>query len=608
MHFFSPFRAAVIMIVIGCFLVGLTGRVAYLQTYGREQTIRWAERQQHQNETLFARRGSIFDTAGLLMAGTVQTQCLFIDPKFMQDQFQADGRSLVDMDRAIEKLAKMIDKDPYQLAQLLSDRYTSRYIRVADHLDDRTVNEIERMKLPGVGLTPMPVRFYPMGSIGAHVLGGVGGEGVGLEGMEMKYEKLLAGKNGFKTTLKDARRRAISVAADDYLPPQNGQHLMLTIDSNIQMIAEQELAAACSEFNAKRGEIVVMDPKSGDVLALADWPTFNPQNLEDSTPELRRNRALTDPYEPGSTIKPFIVGPAVQWHLTRVNEIFKTGGKVYHTPYGRKVEDVHGYDQLALWDVLVKSSNIGMSMLGERIGNERLYNALSSFQFGRATGIELPGEDPGMLNPLKRWTKFSTESVSQGYELMVTPLQLARGMCAYANGGRLVKPRIVKGVLDADGGVVARVPKAELKLMPQAIDPLTAAQIKRVMCDVVIRGTAQKARSKTWNIFGKTGTAHISRGRGGYSDEAYTSSFIGGAPAENPQVVIAMIIHEPDKSKAHFGGTVSAPAASHALERILAYLQVPASPDLPIPPPNISNVLYNFDPKLYTNRLATARE
>ena len=232
----------------------------------------------------------------------------------------------------------------------------------------------------------------------------------------------------------------------------------------------------------------------------------------------------------------------------------------------------------------------------------------SSSKIENCRCIELPGEDPGMVNPLKKWNKFSTESVSQGYELMVTPLQLARGFCAYANGGRLVTPRIVKGVLDADGNLVARTPKTDLKLLPQAVDPVTAAQVKRVLCDTVIRGTATKARSKTWNIFGKTGTAHISKGKGGYSDEAYTSSFIGGAPAENPQVVIAMIIHEPDKSKAHFGGTVSAPAASHALDRILAYLQVPASPELPIPPPYIANVLYSFDPKLYTNRLATARE
>ncbi len=607
MHTISSTRAATLLVIVGLLLTSLIGRVAYLQTFGREQIIRKADRQQHQSEVLYARRGSIFDSSGLLMAGTVQTQCLYIDPKFMQDEFQTAGRSLVDMDKAIKQLADLLDKNSFELSKMLSDRYASRYIKVADHLEERTVAEIEKLKLPGVGFTPMPVREYPMGSLGAHILGGVGGDSVGLEGLEMKFEKVLAGKNGFKTTLKDARRRPIGVAADDYLPPQNGQHVMLTIDANIQMIAEQELAGACDEFKAKRGEVVVMDPKTGDVLALANWPTFNPQNLEDSTDEVRRNRALTDPYEPGSTIKPFIAGPAIEWNITKPTEVFHTG-KIYHTPYGRKIEDVHGYDSLAMWDVLVKSSNIGMSLLGERMGNAKLFEALTTFRFGERTGIDLPGEDPGLINPLNKWNKFSTESVSQGYELMVTPLQLARGICSYANGGRLVKPRIIKGLLSDDGGVVSRTEKQDLKLMPQAIDPITAAQIKRILCDVVIRGTAQKARSKTWNIFGKTGTAHISHGKAGYDEQAYTSSFVGGAPAENPQVVIAMIIHEPDKTKAHFGGTVSAPAACHALERMLSYEQVPASPDLPIPPPQIANVLYEFNAKLYTDRMATAGE
>ncbi len=184
---------------------------------------------------------------------------------------------------------------------------------------------------------------------------------------------------------------------------------------------------------------------------LADVQPAEPGRFQSR--ETRRDRVLTDPYEPGSTIKPFIAGPAFAWNVTRPTEIFKTGKKWY-TPYHRMIEDVHGYDQLAMWDVLVKSSNIGMSQLGERMGNPRLHEALSSFRFGTPTGIELPGEDPGRLNPLKQWNKFSTESISQGYEIMVTPMQLARGFCAYANGGRLVQPHIVKGVLDEQGNVI----------------------------------------------------------------------------------------------------------------------------------------------------------
>jgi cell division protein FtsI/penicillin-binding protein 2 len=591
------------MIVICACFAALVGRVAYLQTFGREQTIRQAERQQHQTETLQARRGSIFDTNGILMAGTVQTQTLYVDPKFMQQCFQEDGRSLVEMDDAIAKLAKLIDKDPYQISQLLSDRSTSRYLKIAENLDETTVDAIMKMDLPGVGVTPTNARCYPMGSLAAHILGGVGKDGKGLEGLELKFERALAGHEGFERVLKDARRRPIAVAADDYIPPQHGRHLILTIDTTIQMIVEQELADTCEHFNAKRGEAVVMDPKTGDVLALANWPTFNPQNLDDSTPEVRRNRALTDPYEPGSTIKPFIVGPALMWHATYASEIFPLHGAHYITPYGRHITDVHGYDSLCLWDVLVKSSNIGMSMLGERLGNTKLHRALSGWNFGQPTGIELPGEDGGRLNPLKKWNTFSTESVSQGYEIMVTPVQLARAFCGYANGGRLVTPHLIKGVLDADGNVIARAHRPDLELLPQVIDPVTAAEVKRILADVPIRGTAAAsgARSMIWNIFGKTGTAHISQGRAGYSETKFNSSFIAGAPAENPRLVIAFIIHEPNaKDHTHFGGMIAAPGASRALQRALAYLQVPASPDLPLPPPAVANVLYSYDPKVYS--------
>ena len=410
-------------------------------------------------------------------------------------------------------------------------------------------------------------------------------------------------KTDSSATLKDARRRPIAVSAEDYLPPQNGQHLMLTIDANIQMIAEQELADACETSTPSAAKSSSWTRSTGDVLALANWPTFNPQNLEDSTTDIRRNRCLTDPYEPGSTIKPFIAGPAlaVEHHAAQ-RSLSRSTARSTSRRMAAHVTDVHGYDQLALWDVLVKSSNIGMSMLGERMGNaEPLASADQLRISANRPGSSCPAKIRGLINPLKKWTKYSTESVSQGYELMVTPLQLARSMCAYANGGRLVQPRLVKGVLDDRRQRGLADPGHRLQMLPEVIDPITAAEVKRILCDVPIRGTATKARSKTWNIFGKTGTAHVSKG-GAYNQESYTSSFIGGGPYENPRLVIAIIIHEPDKEKGHYGGLVSAPSASRVLERTLAYLQVPASPALAPPPPQIANVLYGFDVKVYSNR------
>ncbi len=602
MPLFSPFRAALMMICIVLGLTALLGRVAYLQTYGREQTIQRAERQQHSTEPLISRRGNIFDRNGILMAGTVQTSTLFVDPSFLFQVYQQDGRSLVDLDDAIEKLAEVIGADSFELARLLGRRSEARFVKLAENLDELSVRHIRELNIPGIGIQPTNVRYYPAGSVAAHVLGGVGKDGTGLEGLELKFEKILAGRDGYKRTLKTARRQGLSVAAEDYLPPQHGRHLMLTIDSNIQLIAEQELAAACRQYKAVSGEVVVIDPRNGDILALANYPTFNPQNLEDSTAEMRLNRAIVVPYEPGSTLKPFLVGPALAERITRADEVFPIHGPSYKSSLRSKpVIDVHPYPSLATWDVLVKSSNIGMVMLAERMGKERMWNALAGFRFGRKTGIELPGEDPGLLRAAKNWGNSDMVSTAQGYSMMVTPLQLARAFCAYANGGRLITPRIVKGTLDATGAIVKSEDATELQMLPEVVDPITAAEVKRILSDVPIRGTGTKARSHIWNIFGKTGTAHVAKA-GSYNESSYTSSFVGGAPAENPRVVIALIIHEPDRGIAHYGGVVSAPAAGRVIERTLAYLQVPASPDLPLPPSRIADVLYGFNPNQYKRK------
>ncbi len=601
----SPIRAAVVLLAIIVAMTALAGRVAYLQTYGRQQTIRRAERQQHMTETLQARRGNIWDRTGVIMAGTVQSRALYVDPKFMLDCYQADGRTLAEMDDDVSKLARLIDRDPYEVSQLLSDKSETRFVRLADHLDNNVCAAIDKLDIPGVGLMPTSERYYPMGSLAAHLLGGVGSTGNGLEGLELQFDKQLAGRDGAKRSLKDARRHALSVAAEDFIPAEHGRHLVLTIDANIQMIAEQELAAACQKYKAPRGEAVVMDPQTGEILAMADWPAFNPGSLNDSPQKDRLNRAIVVPYEPGSTLKPFIVGPALAQGVTRLREVWPIPAKSYKSPLRRKpITDVHFYGPLATWDVLVKSSNIGMTMIGERLGKSRLFNAVTGFGFGRRTGVEMPGEDAGAVNPLARWHDYSIPSVAQGYELMVTPLQLARAMCAYGNGGRLVTPRLVQGPLDPEGALLQRYPEPDLKLMPQAVDPVTAAEVRRVLCDVVVRGTSTGARSYIWNIFGKTGTSHISQGAGGYADDKYNSSFIGGAPAENPRLVIALCIHEPDRSLGHYGGTVAGPAAGRTLERALAYLQVPPSPDLPLPPADIASSLVNYNPSVYKRPLS----
>ncbi|MGA2583398.1 MAG: penicillin-binding protein 2 [Tepidisphaeraceae bacterium] len=597
---FSASRCAVMICIVLALLSMLVGRVAYLQTYGREISIDRADRQEHETLILPPRRGNISDRNGLIMAGTIQVRSLFVDPKFMQDYFQENGRSLLDMDQALQNLGSIIGKDPYELAQLLGDRSTSRFVKVADDLDDNAVAQIDALHLKGVGIVASSARVYPMGSLAAHVLGGCGGDGSGLDGLELKFNTMLAGQPGFERQTKDARRQPIGVDDDDYLPPKHGTHLVLTIDANLQMLAEEELQRTIEQNKAKRGEFIAMDPRNGEILALANYPTFNPQTLSDSLPDMRRNSALVAPYEPGSTFKPFFAAPALMWHVTTPWEMWTVPGITWQTPYGRTITDDHYYGNLCTWDGLVKSSNIVMSQLSERMGNARLYRAITSFGFGRTTGIDLPGENPGLVRPLSKWQRDSTESIAQGYEVMVTPLQLARAFSALANGGHLVRPHVVMGTVGPDGEVLSR-PSDDTSDASPVIDADTAATMRRILCDVVIRGTARGHRSKVWNISAKTGTAHIAEGHG-YSATRFNSSFMAMAPYENPRLVVVMVIHEPDPSIAYYGADVSAPGTCDFIERALSYMDVPSSPDLPLPSAPMPSVIFDYSDKMYTDR------
>ncbi|MGF1633294.1 MAG: peptidoglycan D,D-transpeptidase FtsI family protein [Phycisphaerae bacterium] len=597
---FSTRRAFVVFLLLALALAALAGRVLWLQTAGRDEILAYADRQQHSRVSLQARRGSIFDRNGLLLAGTVQRRDVFVDPAFLFGQYRARGQSLLQLDADVERLAETLDLDPGQLMQDLSDRIHGRYLVIARDVSDEAVAAVTDLNLPGVGTAVATSRYYPMGALAAHVLGGTGANGQGLEGLELALNETLSGTDGSKRVRRDGRRRPIGVAADDYLPPEHGRHVVLTLDANIQLFAEDELAKACIEFEAESGQAVVLDPKTGDVLALANWPRFNPQNLADSQPDWRRNRALTDPYEPGSTLKPMIVAAALDRNLTHLAEVFETHGPVWRTAYGRRITDVHPYPKLNTWDVLVKSSNIGMSMLGNRMGNARLREALWDFGMGRPGGIELPGEAGGLLNPLHRWTKYSTESICQGYEMLATPLQMARATAAIANNGRLVEPHVVSGVLYPDGTIQSSRPEGR-QLMGQAVRPQTARDVLRVLADVPVRGTGRNAKLAHWTLFGKTGTAHKAV-NGAYDEINYTASFVGGAPYENPRLVIAFIVHKPNKAKSHFGGIVAAPAAARILERSLAYLNVPPSPDLPPYPSAVAAHLYGYTPRTETAR------
>ncbi len=348
---FSTTRACVVILIIGGLLSALVGRVAYLQTYGRQSYVRAAERQQHTGIPIQARRGSIFDRNGHEMAGTIQTLAVYLDPKFMLEQYQTGKRNLNQMDQDLTKLATIIDCDADKLTAVICENVAERYIRIAENQTDQAAREIAKLNIPGAGVEPMCVRFYPMGSLAAHIIGSCDKFGEGQEGLEFRYQKVLAGRNGYRRIEKDARRRPIGIDAEDYSPATHGQNIVLTIDAAIQMMAEEELSAACKQFKARRGEVVIIDPRTGEILALANWPGYDPQNRGATSMEAHLDRAIVVPYEPGSTLKPFIMGPALAWHITRINEMWQIPGITWVTSYGRHVSDVHHYGPLCTWDV-----------------------------------------------------------------------------------------------------------------------------------------------------------------------------------------------------------------------------------------------------------------
>jgi cell division protein FtsI (penicillin-binding protein 3) len=570
MNDLKPIRAATMLALLAIILVAVAVRAVRLQAGLPTPAEALAERQQHGQRPLPARRGTIFDTGGNVLAATVPSRHVFIDPAFFHQHADADPAAA---DAGLERLAEVLGLDALTLARTVGGRRADRYVILRRHVDESMANEATALDLPGVGTTAAQQRFYPMGQMAAHLLGGVNSASVGLEGLELQLDGQLAAGDGIRRWRRDGRRNPLMLAAADVQPPKHGAGIVLTLDANIQRIAEAELAAACKEFAAPRGECVVLDPHTGDILALAVWPGFDPATPGDATPDRRRNRAVVDPYEPGSVLKPFTVAAALDSGATTPDEVWPIHGPVWRTSYGRRITDVHPYETLSTRDVIVKSSNIGMARLAARLGPHELRSGLARFGFGRATGADLPGEGRGLLRPVAGWSTYTPESVAQGYELLVTPMQLARAVAALANGGRLVTPRIVRGRLAADGQVQPGEPTA----MAQVITPQIAAEVLSMLGEVVERGTARHAADERYKLFGKTGTAHQAK-NGQYDEEHYAATFIGGGPLEAPRLVIALVIHEPDKTISHFGGIVAAPAAGRILTRSLHYLNVPPSP------------------------------
>ena len=389
--------------------------------------------------------------------------------------------------------------------------------------------------------------------------------------MEASCDRHLKGTDGRRAFLVDAGRRPIWRLPDESCYPRDGNHVFLSIDVNVQAILDQAVADAVGAHDAKWGCGVVIEPRTGNVVAISSAPSYDPNRYNEATDEQRTNRAVTVPFEPGSVLKGIYAASAVQAGLaTYETPVFCENGS-YRAYRGGRITD-HGssYGHLTLTDVVVHSSNIGMAKIGELLGNRRMYAVAQLFGLGRQTGVKLPGESCGIIRPLERWDGYSLRRVPFGQEISVTALQLTMAYAALANGGLLMRPRLVEKVTDTRGRLVLRT---RPEVVRRVLTPPVAGQSLAVLEQVVERGTGKKARLERWTSFGKTGTAEIA-GPGGYVPGAYVSSFIGGAPAVSPGVVCLISVYWPG-SRAHYGGTVAAPYVKEVLKRTLTYLNIP---------------------------------
>ncbi|HVT61319.1 MAG TPA: penicillin-binding transpeptidase domain-containing protein [Thermoanaerobaculia bacterium] len=543
-----------VVFLAGALWVGLIAlRLYELQVVRHVGYMHKARQQQQRVITLDPPRGTIYDAAGRELAVSVQVESVYAVPSEIADR-AATARAIAN---AVGGL------DPGRLERLLAE--DREYLCVAHKLDPPATAALRRLRLAGIHFVPESKRYYPMRGLGAQVLGFVGFDNHGLAGLEQIFDDVITGKPGVRTVLRDARR-GTAVSPDLlFAEPEPGQDLVLTLDAAVQHIVERELARVVEERGARTGSAVFLDPESGAILAMASYPSFDPNEFGRYPPSAWRNRTITDAYEPGSTFKVITAAAALESGLVRSDDLFDCGmGGI--TLSGILIRDHKRYGLMTFADVIAKSSNVGVIRAALQIGSARLYGTIVGFGFGRPSGIDLPGESPGILHPLERWGPLTKAYVSFGQGVSVTPLQLAVAVAAVANGGKLLRPYVLAGVRKGDTLVPRHLSPV---VVERPISAATAAEVRRLLERVVTSGTGKGAAVAGYRVAGKTGTAQIPVA-GGYARHAYLPSFVGFAPADRPVLVGVVAVDEP-QGAAYYGAQVAAPVFGRLVREVLLY-------------------------------------
>ncbi len=553
-------------LLCGFFLVLLGvafGRAVQLQVYEQDKLRGLAQDQYVRQIEIPARRGDIFDRRGTPLAQSVEVDSIWVDPSMLPDVRKAS--------RALAKALKL-DAEELQ-ARLLRAK---RFAWVKRQAPSREVEAVKALGLPGVGFTKEPKRYYPQRELAAHVVGMVGTDGHGLEGLERAFEDELSGQNSRLSGFRDAKGRKLLVSGAPDALERQGASVTLTLDRHLQYVSEKALARAVEESRAIAGMAVVLDPKTGEILAIANHPRFNPNTPESEARHSIRNRAALDTFEPGSTMKSFVVAAALDSGAIKQDDIFFCENGAWAV--GRHtIHDTHEYGWLDAQRVLQFSSNICAAKMGQALGRERLVQAYRAFGFGERSGLALPGEGKGSIPYPKAEVALATQSFGQG--LTATAVQMAAAWGALANEGVLMRPYLVSKVVDPDGVVLLENRPTEVR---QTVSAQTARKVLNMLESVVTKeGTAPKAAMEDYRVAGKTGTAQkadpVARG---YSDKRL-ASFVGVVPAENPRAVILVVVDEPKTDV--YGGIVAAPAFKEIATAAMAHLAVPPSRAVPLP-------------------------
>jgi cell division protein FtsI (penicillin-binding protein 3) len=553
------------MLLFWCVLI--CARLVYLQVFQYGSFVKQAEHQQQREIPLSAKRGVIYDRAGHELAMSVLVDSAFAVPSQVKD-----------LPTAVSLITRITGDDHNVV--LADCRSHKTFCWVARKADDETIERIRSLNLQGIHFQKEPKRFYPARDLAAQVVGTVGMEDAGQSGIEHEFDDELRGHGGKMFISVDARRQWFS---DVEKQPEPGENVVLTIDKNIQYIAEKELDQAIHDTQAIAGTVIVENPHTGEILALANRPTFNPNLRKQITPGALTNRAVSYIYEPGSTFKLVTISAALEEKLTNPDELFdcQMGSIVYN---GMRIRDSRPHGLLPVWGVLAESSDVGAIKIALRLGEDRFYKYIRAYGFGQQTGIELPGETRGLTKPVSRWSKVSIAAISMGQEIGISAVQLSALISTFANDGVWIAPRIVAGTLYPQSSPGKNSPQT-VAFHPgtsrRVISSYTAAEMRSMMQKVVLEGTGRKAILEGYTSAGKTGTAQkVDPATGAYSKTKYVGSFAGFAPVNNPQIVVAVILDS--AVGLHQGGQVSAPVFHRVTQQVLEYLHTPH--DLPLAP------------------------